>query len=79
MLVVSEMCPYYAENFLIMMASCFMLSSPYYAINYAGIIDRDLTGDLLFRMKFQGLYGLYRTSKMFIPINPKLKFDNSRS
>ena len=31
--------PYYAE---IMLALCFMLSTPYYAENYAGIIDTSL-------------------------------------
>ena len=30
------------ENFPIMLALCFMLSSPYYAENYAGIIDTNL-------------------------------------
>ena len=30
------------KNFPIMLALCFMLSSPYYAENYAGIIDTSL-------------------------------------
>ena len=30
------------KNFPIMLALCFMLSSPYYAENYAGIIDISL-------------------------------------
>ena len=39
----------YAEKFPIMLALCFMLSSPYHAENYAGIIDAGLiqsNGDL---------------------------------
>ena len=32
----------FIKNFPIMLALCFMLSSPYYAENYAGIIDTGL-------------------------------------
>ena len=33
------------KNFSIMLALCFMLSSPHYAENYAGIIDTSLIYD----------------------------------
>ena len=48
-----------------------MLSSLYYAINYAGIIDRDLTGDLLFRIKISGIIWIVQNLKNVYTHKPK--------